>query len=245
MTHEHVVAKVAKLLRLAEGTSNPNEAAVAAAAAQRLMDEHRISKAEVGSADNADESIAVAGDPLWSRKGTLPTWVGYLASVMARANDCRTYVARGRGFDLKGRRFTRTHLNIVGRESDVQVARYMFAYCMREIERLAKKASRRGEISGRTGFNNFRVGAIDALYEKLRKQKAASRATASSTALVRLDNRSKDVERYMDANLKLRSGGRRSITLDRSARSAGVAAGRSISVNRGMRGGHSSRQLGC
>lgn len=204
---EQIITKVAHLLKLAEGSSNPNEAAVAAAHAQRLMDEYRISEAEVADTEaQPDEPICQHGDPMFtSASSRMPTWLSYLANTVARANDCRIY---------RSYRRRKRVIMIVGRKSDVQVTHYLFAYCRRETERLAEQAGEK-----------------------------AVHSEASSTALVKLNERGAAVQRYVDENLNLRKGRATYSTHDRSARDAGREAGERINLRSGIGGQQSTGLL--
>lgn len=54
-TNTEILEKIARLLSLAEGNDNENEAAAAMAAASRLMEKHKIDRATVDAVDLAPE----------------------------------------------------------------------------------------------------------------------------------------------------------------------------------------------
>lgn len=233
-----IVDKVRKLLRLAE-SPNANEAALAAAKAQELIDQHNLSAALLALEDEAGaepdepiEDFRGKGAPLYTE--SRDSWRWRLASVVMHANSCRGYKADGA-------------IQIVGRPSDVETVRYLYAYLAHETDRLVE---RDGRGCGRTWRNNYRIGVVSAIAGKFTQQrerfKAEQRKIAAGSgdsqalvkvdkALARVEKRGDDVKAWIKQNLKLyagsSSGGRR----DASAREAGYKAGQSIQINRARR----------
>lgn len=230
-----IIDKVRKLLRLAE-SPNANEAAAAAAKAQQMIDEYKLSAAllaldsGVAEPDEDIEDFGAKGAPLDSQP-LAHRWRSQLAGTIARANACRIYLSGG-------------SIALVGRPSDAETVRYLFAYLTREVERLCE---RDGKGCGRTWRNNYRLGVVDTLMNKLhaqRQQFAAEQrklaADATNTqALVRVnqalalvEKRSADTADWIKKNLKLYAGSGSSGRYDGSARQAGRKAGQSININR-------------
>lgn len=238
---DHVLDRIAKLLALAEGSgTTPNESAVAAATAQRLMDQHQIDRAELGADDG--ERVSDDHDPLYSGTGKMPSWLGALADVVTRANACRVWISTLRARTPSGVR-VRNQLMVVGRKSDVQVAHYLFQFARREIERLVDDYRDRGLISGRTQLTNFRSGAVWALRQKLTETKDAARRDASSQAIVRLDERDAEAEQAIeDKGFRTRKLSRH--TPDAESWKLGKEAGASIEVRPGVEGSPNAKQLG-
>lgn len=227
-----IIDKVRKLMRLAE-SPNANEAAAAAAKAQQLIDEHNLSAAmltlETGveEPDEDIEDFGKKGAPLDSRPKA-DRWRITLASNVAYGNGCRIYYTGGT-------------IALVGRPSDADAVRYLYGYLAREVDRLAE---RDGRGCGRTWRNNYRLGVVDTISRKLREQREkfkqeAQRAVANTQALMvvnraiaKVEKRGTDVTKWMDTNLKLRSGSASQSAYDPSARVAGRRAGESIAINR-------------
>jgi uncharacterized protein DUF2786 len=228
-----VLNKVRKLLRLAN-SPNPNEAALAAAKAQQLIDEHKLSAAllvEETGVDGPDEPIenfARKDAPLDTGQ-KLDRWRIALAGAVSRANACRIYSMGG-------------NIEIVGRPSDVETVRYLFGYLKSETNQLVE---RDGKGCGRTWRNNYRLGVVDTIQRKLwaEREKFKREATAAvsantaalvrvNAALARIETKSKEVDTWVKANLKLYSNGRSSARYDGSAREQGRKAGHSIAINR-------------
>src|SRR5574340_907559 len=91
MTHEEAIAKAVKLLKLAQ-SDNPNEAALAAARAQEIMDRYKLEglSADYNSAAPAepDEPIVAFGEPVEPKQGS--EWVVRLILALARASEWRS-----------------------------------------------------------------------------------------------------------------------------------------------------------
>jgi len=242
MTQDTLISKVQKLLRLST-SSNANEAALAAAKAQELIDQHNLSAAMLAldsaePVDTFDEPILdfeKDGAPLDSQK-TQQTWRARLASTVARLNGCRIYLYGG-------------DIGLVGRPTDAEIVRYLYGYLTRETERLTTTS---GKGMGTSWRNNFRLGIVDAVTTKLhemhRAWESTTRAVAradSGMALVRvdralaqIDKRGESVEAWIKANMKLRKISSQRVQHVSSARSMGRQAGESIKI-----GGAKSRGI--
>ncbi len=240
MTDAVVLQKVQKLLRLST-SSNANEAALAAAKAQELIDKHQLAQAllDLDSAEPVrgldDEPIVdfcKAGAPL-DAPTRLDRWRGVLAGTIARANACKIY-------------YHGSEIALVGRPSDAETVRYLYGYLSREVERLTTEE---GQGMGRSWRNNFRLGVVDTIADKIREQRhdfekharAAAKAE-NSTALVRvnqalakIEERRVAVDDWVKSNLKLYSRSESASQYNPNARARGRQAGKSIIVN-GSRG---------
>lgn|SRR5262245_41026866 len=248
MNNNHsVIDKVARLLRLAEGEgTNPNEAAVAAATAARLMAEHRLERSDIEGAELDAEPIEIPEAALHIMKKRVP-WITALGAGVARSQGYRTYL-KIRVSHL-GRQ---TQLALVGRKSDVEATRYLFTYLHREIARLCELARERFEIDpGLVAANSFRMGAVEVVIRRLREAReqaahdfAEKRGKQrASTALARVDQRDAQVELWMKKEMKLEQTRSTRQSYDRSAVDAGRRAGRSIELRRAIEGGHAPREL--
>jgi len=176
-----IIDKVRKLLKLSE-SSNANEAALAAAKAQQLIDEHNLSAAllavetEEAEANEPIEDTLRDSKPLDDQK-KMQTWRYALAKVLAECNGCRIYGFRGA-------------IELVGHRSDADKVRYLYGYLIHETERLC---NRDGDGCGRTWRNNYRLGVVDTIAIMLQrehnrfKDRAREQVASDSTALVKVD----------------------------------------------------------
>jgi hypothetical protein len=234
MEHSEVVAKIVKLLRLAS-SDNPHEAALAASRAQELMDRHKVESWMLDGKGEPEEDIAnfsSRDDALNPGEKKTATWKWRLALALAKANAVELYVKGGPIF-------------MVGRPSDVQTVRYLFAYCANAIEALVTK---QGKGHGRTWYNNYRLGCVDAIRESLKKERErlrgemrreaqAAHVTGAAlvrvnTALAKLDERVAETRGWVKANMKLRKSYSAGSRHDPNARELGQRDGATINMGR-------------
>lgn len=222
-----ILDKIRKLLALSK-SDNANEAAAAAGAAQRLMQEHRIAEAELEGDSEPQERASLATDPIDTFGEQAPIWKGSLCNGLTKLHGCECWTSSKRD----GARVVRCML-IVGRPSDVASVRYLYAWLVSEIERLAQ---RHAMGKGRTFANSYRMGAVAGCLEAMRGANRDVRAKATGEALVRIDARaleSQSVLGSLGLNLRQRSTSAR---LKRDAYERGQAAGRGL---------HSGAKLGA
>lgn len=196
MTHEEAIDKVRKLLALSK-SDNEHESAAALGHAQAIMEKYRIDAAILETSEDGErEPIKQWSDPLEGSSNAV--WRVVLASVLAKANGCSVF---------KDRKTT----VIVGAATNAGTVRYLYAYCVREIDRLA--ALNRGH--GRTWLNNYRHGCVDAISAEIDDARDAvrskMRADAGSAvmvidnALALIDQDSDDSRNYARSRNQLRN----------------------------------------
>ena len=127
---ERIVRRVQKLLALAQST-NPHEAASAAAKAQELLLAHKLSMSELAAAEREAEDPMVNDSREMGMRAT--KWKLSLAGTVARAYSCRFCF-------MSGTRDRKAKMFFVGRKNDVEVAWYMYGYLANCLESLAPKA---------------------------------------------------------------------------------------------------------
>lgn len=209
MTQDEALRKAMACLRLAK-SSNPNEAALAAAKAQEIIDRYQL---DVSSLDydaqqkkRDDEPIKnFESDPLDDVEGINVKWAGVLAVHVARNNQCRVYLQDG----LRGK-----VLKIIGRASDVSAVRYMYSFLKEEVKRLRKE-----NAAGHSGpyMNQFAHGVVDTIAAKLKQQREATfnavkaEQANNNLALVRVNNavakikeRMQAVDKFVEENMRFR-----------------------------------------
>ena len=243
---DKIIDRIRKLLELADTkhNANINEAASAAALAQELMSRHAIDTAMLSTADAPEEAIET--DVLFaSDKRHKSSWRGLLATALCDVNMCKVF-------------WSGPDLHIIGRASNTSTTRYLFAYVVREIERLCRDAAAERGSPGRTWCNNFKLAAAEEVGRRLREAHAATRsnmkreADASDTmgtgaalvcvnnALAKMDAHVAAVQLYAEQNLKLRSG-KFHYRINSDGFAAGKRAGASINLDTGKGIGSGSR----
>jgi len=222
VTEASTIQKVRGLLRLSR-SSNVHEAAAAAAAADKLIQQYRLEEAaiEIDSGE-ARESAGVDPTPLrrWRRR---PAWQRYLIRALCDHYDVAYAYQTGTGV---------VHARMWGRPSDMALVREMLAYVEDEIERLVAR------YHGATARRSFRLGAVAGFREALSESKRQAMTTASSsTALVlasRADEANAAMTRYHGKPLP-RARGPRLATVEAQAFVEGKQAGRRMDLNPGKR----------
>jgi hypothetical protein len=243
---EHIekkVDQVRKLLELSK-SDNVNESATAAEQAQRLMSKFSITEAMLAvEADEDQDDTIERGELHIHGSNKLPSWKKLLAGAMSYANQCDYYWQGNRLF-------------IVGRPADAETVRYLFSFVCREIDRLAKQEGSLLGSPGRTWFNQFRLGAVDTVSDRLRKAAREARAEMKqiadekdsmgtgtalvlvNNALARLDSRKEASSKYVRDVVKPRIhndiGG--NAAYDGMAREAGRKAGKNINLDKQQAG---------
>ncbi len=225
-----VLDKIRKLLRMAEHqASNPNEAASAAAHAQRLMDEHNLSAAmlELDDETKAEDVVMADGADALDSFDRLRLWKARLSLAIAEANHCESIVRGVRG--LPGRR-----LALIGRPSDIAAVRYIYAFVAGETDRLVERNCRH---LGATWRNNYRHGVVDAVAERLAEQRRAfeseQRENAAdagrvNAALMRIESRSLQVAAFVARELPGAKTSEHKHAHDVAARAVGYVHGSRI-----------------
>lgn len=244
----NVVDRIQKLLALAEGQgTNPNEAALAAATAQALMEKYQLDRAELEAAIEPD--IAVDGtDPLFvGEEGVtqISSWRSVLASKLSRLEGCRA--VEQRALNRQGQ-VERARLVLVGRPEEVAVTRYLYRYLEREIERLCNDARLRRRLRGRSASLSFRLAVIKTVEQRLERAKADARHEhvrngGTAAAIVRVDGRGDEVERWLKAALKVEPEQYDRSHFDARAASAGHRAGARIPLHPGMPEARNARRI--
>ncbi len=215
-----VLKKIRKLLALAKST-NPHEAAAAAGAAARLMEEHDVSEATIEAHDGepiVDVSVFNALRPM--------AWRHELFFQLAKHHGCRPLMVTFGGGASR-------EYHLVGRRADVELVRVLFAWLDVEIARLVDRSG----LRGRTPRASFAFGVVRGVQAQLEATRAEVRASASpearSAALVRVDQAAGRIDEF------LRQGGRapekaraRKTRLDGSALRDGEAEGRRLHLGK-------------
>lgn len=190
MTHEEALRKAMGCLRLAERAGTPDEAALAAAKAQKIIDDYKLDienlefDAEQLKEDKEEVKDFGYADPLDDVKygNYRESWTLRLASIVANHNQCAIRYQRTAS---KG-----TRIRAIGRPSDVQALRYLYSFFRRQIEELMAQKCK-GNSSAFKG--EFCVGCIETLSQRMEEQHEATieevkeKHSGNDQALVRVN----------------------------------------------------------
>lgn len=201
-----IADRIRKLLALAK-SANVNEAASAAAAAQELMEQHKLSDTDVE--DKADSGRVI--DMTLEGEGFMASWRFELATAVARGFFCEAAGMR------KARRRV---IKIIGQASDIAAVVAVYEFVEKEIDRLSQDDDLiatslsptfdsfsdedinayfvpfEQKVDVRELRESFRRGAVFAVHEKL---KAARRRfeQSSEKALMVVKTSKQEIEQHI------------------------------------------------
>lgn len=193
MERENIIEKVRALRNLAENKSATiEEAATAARMAELIIQKHALAEAEllVNDSNDAKEEIIEDSAPLTDWKKRATNWQGSLIKGLSDIYGCEVLILYKNGTP---------NVYAIGRKSDIEMLRYQYTFFMVELIRLANNLAPNnlGRGSGKTWYNSFYRGGISSIIESLRAAKKEVRQQASSSALVFIDQKAKEIQEFM------------------------------------------------
>jgi hypothetical protein len=223
-TLKPILDKIAKLKTLADKPGTPEEAAAAVAAIQRLMTRYSLTAMQVEGASRNDER---GFDKTRYNLGGNNGWRSALMNRIAKYTFCTAV------FDHAG-----AGCYIVGEEHNVVAVTGMYEYLVGEIMRLADLGwdtfPMQSYTSVRRWKNAFKVGAADAVADRLKEQydahlaeRQAEDSQTSALVVVKNDALAKAVRQFFpqSRNINMKAG-----YSDIAGRAAGERAGRGINL---------------
>ncbi|MBY7859150.1 DUF2786 domain-containing protein [Vibrio fluvialis] len=145
---EKVIDKIQKLLAMANDTSSPKEALLAAKRARVLMDKYQLSQDDIESKIGS-QFLELENEP----KGKLYLWEKHIALAAATLNDCRSAIRRRH----RGSQFL-----FQGFKADVIVAKMTMDY----LTHAARKAKELSEVKGISESQLFMQGFANEVLER-------------------------------------------------------------------------------
>lgn len=236
MDLEAILRRIRKLLAIAQdGRGDPNEAAAAAAQADKLMRKFNIDHADLlreqlkangaGMATYECSANMKRGDPKRPPLKRNPLWAGWLGIRVANLNDCRV-------------RFVRTPtgamVQFCGTTLDVQAAGFMFDYLVGQLIK-GCRAFNSERLRTKAESDSYRKAFVIALCDKLTTMKEEREAElkrgggATSSALALVNEKAKAIEEHFGA---IKYGeGREATMSDHAATMRGFSDGQDVDVN--------------
>jgi hypothetical protein len=188
------------------------------AQASRLMREHDIAESML---DTSDEPQPLQlGEEVIEDGARLATWKANIASGIAAANGCHLFTKRSGD---------KTALTMFGKPNAIATSRYMFAYLVATVERLAHAS---GGVSTKWR-NGFKLGCAHTIYTRLLADKREHEAqvkqsgASASAALVRVQTDADRIKAAFNARTAGFSKGRKAtsrVTMAPTQRAAMPAA---------------------
>ena len=241
---ESVLKRIQKLLKMStENGASENEAMLAADKAQKLLQEHNLSIADIKDDSQVEpmesEDVEVDRD----------LWKGYIRNATAKLYFCSTYSTMKLDTHYKRVKV----ITFVGRKSNRMVATEMCKYFINTVERLADEEFR--EVPGsRAAINKmahaFKQGAASKLSSRLRKryEEIAPEYIPQGNPdglPVLYKNEQMAITKWLeDQGIRLRSAKSSMSIRDRVAYSRGSEKGNGIGINTQINARTKSRMLG-
>jgi hypothetical protein len=226
MSIENIISKVQKLLALSK-SSNANEAAAAANAANKLIDQYRLSVADL-SEDSAEIDPMMEDSGVVYETGRIVPWKQSLVVTLARHYGCATFISAVYPMGRKVSRF-----KLVGRKSDIAIVNYMFSYLSAECARLCEKEA---HGKGKVFANSYCSGFVAGIRQQLQESRKEAEKEATGTAIVAINNRQKEASEFMYKLHNLKSSkGHSSAQTDFRAFNAGLQQGRNTHLGAGLK----------
>lgn len=215
MTNSKILDRVRKLLALSRDNTNVNEAAVAAATAQRLIFEHQISAEQL---EIQDEPL-IKGSVYRVKGKQMQAWRHTLVTGLAKSLDAK---AIRTGQDLV----------VFGTQDQIETVAYMFQYLDRTITELSENDFEVQLAENvKTARSSFCKGATYVICARLYEQYKAQRQKiehSNSTALTVINSKLARVEREYEQAFPNATGAQHAPAKHEEAYLAGARAGAKI-----------------
>lgn len=230
-----VIDKVKKLQRLAT-SSNINEAAAAAAAANKLIDSYRIQESDLEIED--EFSIVEQDEDFIYKSKKVTKWKYSLLSKLAKHYGCALFNNAAYDSHRKESRY-----QLFGQRSDIAICKYMFNYLQLECVRLSNLEAKG---KGRIFVNSYCNGFVAGIVEQLNASRVELSKSASTQAMIKINSREKDAFKLMQEkipNLKFSTKSFSSIT-DTNAFHSGMNKGKSLHLGSSLNSSVGGKLLG-
>jgi Protein of unknown function (DUF2786) len=182
-----ILDRVRRLLALSK-SGNSNEAAAAAAAANRLIDKYRLSEIDLEISGSTAEPVEEDVDYIYETGRTTP-WKMRLMGVLVQHYGLAHW---NDNHYPQGRKVSRFRL--IGRKSDITIAKYMFTWLVTECQRLADLEAKG---NGRVYVESFCQGFVVGIADQLKASRSEIQKESTSAAIVKMDGRVAEATDWM------------------------------------------------
>lgn len=221
MNKETALRKLEALLNMAKDSSSPNEAAIAAGQARKLMDKFNLTEDSVK--DTKSKKYGTMPVDIFTGK-KIPKTFWYLAWKVAKLNDCLPWTRIVNG---------RKVVTFNGEHADTISAKLIYTYLVEECKKQADLAfaNDTSGTHGKTFKHSFYYGFFEAIAEKVASELNERRKavdTSTGTALIVVKN-----QIVKDKFPELRYSGESTTAVNSNrGRAAGYTAGQNTGLNR-------------
>lgn len=214
-----LLERINKLLALSK-SPEINEGNLAMEMAQKLMSENGISMSELNSCKLEEElgPISASENHFGTKKPKV--WETILAHTIAEHFGCVSFISGKFRDELYHGKLCRVWaMRFVGHEGNRVTCEIMYNWLHKLISKEARKS-----VSVAREIDSFCYGAAEALEKKYKKQ--YSDVVSNCPAVV------DDVQKWVDDNLNLTSGKKRSLSIYDGASKSGQKMGEGLSLNK-------------
>ncbi|XAG83451.1 DUF2786 domain-containing protein [bacterium 19MO03SA05] len=224
---DKVIDKISKLLAMANDTSSPNEALLAAKRARALMDKYQLSQEDIETQIGSQFLEAQVG----KQKGKLFLWERSLAAACANLNDCRSVINRNQNG---------SYLSLQGFKSDVIAAKMTMEYLVKAAKRAKDSADIKSSSESQFFMRGFSGEVLDRAIE-IKRSREKQFTSVASTGLVLLKHT--EIEKHFgELGEARRHKPRKPLSIEeRKAFILGIEAGESISLDKQVDGRESAK----
>jgi hypothetical protein len=219
---EKIIERVRRLLAMAGDVSSPNEAAIAASRARKLMDKYQLSQKDF--IEKSQYTASETGDP----RRSWPRWEQNIAVGVAKLNDCQ--VKFQQAYQNK------KVLSFQGEEGDVRVCEYLFTYLVEAGNRLCKAYLKQVGKSGLAEANAFKLGFGSALQQRLKEMARERDQEYHSTGTGLMVLKKELVQKHFGAAAYRQAKRSAHHSASQSTVRAGHQAGQDIRIHTGVGG---------
>ena len=133
MNRDKAVERARKLMAMAADASSPNEAAIAARRARKIIDEYQLSTSDLAQSEFDTQAYGKARE-------RIPTWENIIITGVALLNDCIVVINDDGNFIFKGL------------AEDVEVSVFMSSYLIENGKRQCKTFMKTNRFADRGVF---------------------------------------------------------------------------------------------
>lgn len=182
MDLDNVLSRIKKLLNMAADVSSPEEAAIAANRATKLMLQYDVTMADVIAKDIEESYKDIITEPIHNAEYTharYPQWLQWLSCGLAQQFNCH--------IKLKGCDNYKAKLHIFGYSSDVAIVKYLFSYLIYQLEKLADDyfVTHKAKLPHQTITKmkkEYLCGAVSAVLNKIKELYAKDEPITPTTS---------------------------------------------------------------
>lgn len=236
--------RIAKLLRMAADSSSPNEAAIAASRARKLMDTYQIDASEI----ETEVKDSFGERSVGRFYAAFPLFMSIFAVHVAKYNDCQCVMENGvvtHRMAAKQKHYQNNEGNINrsgkrpvfrGYTNDVELAVQMYDALLEAVDRLRReylsdKGYAKHPVGVAKAFNMAAITEIGNRIEAMTRERELL-TTSTGTGLVLFKAAAVNAEFGEIKHGKAKTGLSIEHEGTRDAREAGIRAGRKIEITR-------------